>query len=451
MKGACFVILARARQWRLLVQGGPDGELAALDLPASGEAIDREAAEGIRQVMAARGHDGGGALLAIPSQWSLAAAISTDGIPRQGRHEALTYRLEEHLPLAAEEVIADFVECGDQALGVASERGRLQRILSELESASIAIHTVAPTAALALQQFAETHIGRDLEYALVGLDGNIELGGFQGGRIRCWQTAQSADFAVSTLQAALLAAPAATEAVPVALAGVDEEVAASAAQIPGVAVRPIDGFDAEAAAAQAAVAILSGKSRGWFDLRRGELAAGDRLRPIRRPLSVCSALVLMLLCAVTAGLLWRARRYQTAAEGFGRGQGAVFERVLPNERQPLAVRSRLASHARQLAGLRGASADVPDRPSALQTLRETCARLPGDVRMRVVDLSIEPNGIRMAGQARSHGEAEKIAAELRKGNVLEVQSPRSDKLVSGGVAFTLSAGLLGAAGKEADQ
>ena len=451
MNRACFVILARARQWRLLVQGGPDGELAAVDLPASGEAIDRQAAEGIRQVMAEHGYGGGGALLAIASQWSLAATISTDGIPRHGRHEALTYRLEEHLPLAAEEVVADFVECGDQALGVASERCRLRKILTELESASIAIHTVAPTAALALQQFSETHIGRDLEYALVGLDGNIELGGFRGGRIRCWQTAQNADFAVRTLQAALLAAPAAAEAVPVALAAVDQGVTAAVARIPGVEPRPVDGFDAEAAAAQTAAGILSGKSKGWFDLRRGELAAGDRLRPIRRPLSVCAALVLTLLCAATAGLLWRARRYQAATEAFGRGQAAVFERILPNERQPLAVRSRLASHARQLAGLRGASADVPDRPSALETLRQACARLPGDVRMRVVDLSVEPNGVRMSGQARSHGEAEKIAAELRKGNVLDVQSPRSDKLVSGGVAFTLSASLVAVAGKEADQ
>src|SRR5688500_10313053 len=47
--------------------------------------------------------------LAVPTAWCLCASVSTDELPRTDRHEALRYRLEEKLPVPAEDVVADFI------------------------------------------------------------------------------------------------------------------------------------------------------------------------------------------------------------------------------------------------------------------------------------------------------------------------------------------------------
>ena len=89
-------------------------------------------------------------ILALPSSACLAATVSTDGLLRQRRREALSYRLEEALPLDAENYVADFAPAGStsEALGVAVEVDPLRLLIEALEARGLTIAHVCPTALL---------------------------------------------------------------------------------------------------------------------------------------------------------------------------------------------------------------------------------------------------------------------------------------------------------------
>lgn len=446
MANARYLILVRRQKWRLIVRSGTDAQ--AVELPATGDKIDAETAREVRSVMREHGYGGDGIALGIPSEWALSARISTGRLPRHGRRQAMAFRLEEQLPLAAEEFVADFVEHAGTALGVAVEAERLGEMIGDLESAGIAVHTVTPTAMLVLQGLGAAGGGNGQGYALAALDGQVELAGFNNRRICAWQSVDDDHAAIArALQADLLSGTTPTDPLPLLAAGLNGRLQAAVAELADVQLQDVQDFVAETCAGRAAADVLAGRSQGWFDLRRDRLATTDRLRPIRRPLNVCIALGLALLCALAAGLLWRARRYRHAAARDHAEQAKVYEKLFPGEQVPAAVLSRLDGRLRKLSGLRGVSADVPQRASALETLRQFAARLPGSIRMRVLELQIEPAGVIVEGQSRSHADAEKIAAELRKGKVFEVESPRTERLVRGGVAFTLTARPIRAAKK----
>ncbi|MCC7409035.1 MAG: hypothetical protein IT442_13275, partial [Phycisphaeraceae bacterium] len=92
------------------------------------------------------------AVLALPASWCYSAEVSTEGLPRGNRHtQPLLYRLEEKLPLPAEDVTADFQVHGAFARGLAVATARLRPLLIALERHNVHVHTIAPTALLAAQ------------------------------------------------------------------------------------------------------------------------------------------------------------------------------------------------------------------------------------------------------------------------------------------------------------
>src|SRR4051794_20160040 len=97
-----FVIFLGDAHWRIVSPGATD------DLRVGRETPPAETASAVAATLRTRGYQGQGTLVAIPSTWCLSASISTADLPRQDR-SAMSFRLEEKLPLAAEHFTADFV------------------------------------------------------------------------------------------------------------------------------------------------------------------------------------------------------------------------------------------------------------------------------------------------------------------------------------------------------
>ena len=268
MANARYLILVRRQGWRLIVQSGTDAQ--AVELPATGDGIDARTASEVRSVMREHGYGGDGIVLGVPSQWALSARISTDRLPRHGRRQAMAFRLEEQLPLAAEEFVADFVEHGGRALGVAVEAERLGGVLQELESAGIAVHTVAPTAMLVLQGLGAAVGGNARGYTLAALNGQIEMAAFNDRRICAWQSVDDDHAAIArALQADLLSGTAPTDPLPLLAAGLNDRLQAGVAELAEVQLQDVRDFAAETCAGRAAGDSLAGRGHICGDGRRG--------------------------------------------------------------------------------------------------------------------------------------------------------------------------------------
>src|SRR5690606_37049240 len=86
----------------------------------------RQSLDCLGRALSQLGWSGQGVILAPPSRQTLAAPIQVGDLPRRGRDKAMLFRLEEQLPLAAEDIVADFISTDRAALGLAVRRDWLE-------------------------------------------------------------------------------------------------------------------------------------------------------------------------------------------------------------------------------------------------------------------------------------------------------------------------------------
>ena len=126
-----FVSDDDASPWRLAPVFGDAPAVEVAPSPA-------QVALSLRQA----GYRGEGIVLALPSTWCVAATIDIANVPTRD-YRSMTYRLEEHLPLAAESIVADFVVRGGRALAVCAKIDVLRETIAGLEAEGIAVKTFA--------------------------------------------------------------------------------------------------------------------------------------------------------------------------------------------------------------------------------------------------------------------------------------------------------------------
>ncbi len=438
-----YTIFVGERAWRIgqLRQGELRFEIIAQDDPTDVAA----AAQQTRTTLEAMGYGDEPVVLAMDSSWCLSAAINTQDIERSGRRRAMAFRLEEHLPISAEDFVADFFEAdAGEALGVCCELSRLRAVVDTLVGAGVPVWHICPAAFLAGAHAAEQQDQADA----VLLDGDGDRGAFDlielhhARPVRWWWLADDAD-AVRARLDAIEVSPEAPLKVAVIGGRRTEALAKANGRIDRL---DIDRIDRDAAAVHAAARLVAQTASPWIDLRRDALAGPDRYATYRKPLIALVGAVVLLVVGVIVAMQWRGRAYAGLAERFRDQQVAVFAQALPEQasRPPANIRGRLKSEATKLAGLGGQVGDDADvatlRPrSALAHLHAVLGALPTDLRLRVLDLSIQPDLVRLDGEARTHVEAERIATALRNTGEYEVDPPRTRALREQGVSFLFNA------------
>lgn len=425
------------------VEGGATG--GPVEVPDAADAADAGAAAlaaAVREVLTELGWRGRPVALALDGGPVFGAPVETGGLPRRDRRTGLLYRIEEHVPLDAEQLTADTAPpVGGRALGVAVETVPLKATLDALAAAGIEVATAAPLALLAAWEPVGRGPDRD-GFILVTRERGADLVRLVAGRPVAWAaTSGEADeiaraVALDLVERAPEDDGADGEAIEV-VGPLPPETARAVEARTGLAVRPAADADVVARVGRAAALRLAGRDAGWVELCRDALAPAGALERVARPIRVAAVLVLVLLAAVAGAAHWRAARYDAVRRGLEAGQAETFARLSPNQPVPLAVRPRLESDLKRLDALSGAGTDAPRAPSALATLDRVLAALPDDLRVRVLDLRIAPSGVVIEGQVRRHTDAETVGAALARDAGYAVEAPRTERLAKGGAAFTL--------------
>lgn len=385
---------------------------------------------------------GNGIVLALPSNWCLAAEISTADLPRSARSDALAYRLEEKLPLPAESIVADFVRQENHiALGVCAPLERIKPLVEEIEILGVSIQHICPIALLAVQ---EAKIERTLFPPCLCIldDGEAwDIVQLTADKPRIWRH-PAGNLEALTRELTLLIQPSDQ---PPRLNHVDMVESKRAAI--SASVRAEHAIVAESKfvlAARAGAQVLHGIAVPWIDLRQGVLGSRDRLYRIQQPLTfVISAITCLFLC-VAVSLLWRAHRYEAYADAETSHQIQLFHQALPQQQVPVDVISRLASEERRLRGISGDSMNLPTAPSALSLFNSVLANLPKSLRYRILELRLDGTTLYVEGEARSHGDAESIASAVRGSGVFSIDPPKSEQRPDKEVSFTLTGSVVAA-------
>lgn len=439
MTSRAAVIFMQDTGWRVGLGGGSNG-VELIDLIVEPNAPLAQVAQQVGRVLDEHGGRRSGAVLALPSQACLCALISLEGLPKKDLAQAMLYRLEEKLPLAAEDVVAQFVSLENEAFGVCTSRDSLSAVVQALGAAGIEINGICPAALLALQHLLASSGPCDV--CVWRQEGKSELFLLREGKPVGWYQ-MGGEFRDFALHLGLHRPPEGRrqEQLTVCTVGVPPEFLDQAQQVPGLKVRELPQSSILRDAASFAQLLSGKKGRAWIDLARGGIGLGGTMHRVQRPLRAAAVAAAVFLLVLSAGMFVRGWQYREIARQHLQAQHEVFRNTFPSQAIPIDVTSRLASEERKLRVLNGGgAADAPPRASALVILRDTLSHLPAKVRVRLSELRLAEDGVSLKGEARSHADAEALAAALQAGG-FAVTLPKTEQVGMMGVNFTMSGSL----------
>ncbi len=439
-----YIIFIGDDGWR--VGGMHDDEVHVNRVPVERDAPLESHARAAREQLASMGYDDQPVALALSSSRCLCATFSTGELQRKGRRRAMGFMLEENLPVSIEEVVADYLDTDrDEALGVCSEVDKLREIVEALEKASIPVRHICPTALLSAAYAARMHpdVGGVLLCSVCD-EGENAQSQYDWVRLdkqkpTCWRWL--ADDAEAMREQMASYKNADESPAPVALIGFDHPHGEFARACDGLECRRLEDVNYYQAAVYYGANLLEESQSPWIDLRRGPLAPSNQYQVYRRPIGALVASVVVLLVSVCGVMQWRGRQYANLRKQYLAQQVTVFKEALRDQRVPPAdIKRRMLSERRKLARLSGedmenAGKEALKSTSALVHLKDVLENLPANLRYRILEMNIKPDLIRLEGQARSHADADDIAAALREAGIYQVEPPETRALGERGVSF----------------
>ena len=259
-------------------------------------------------------------VIGIPAAWCLSASISTHDLPSNDARSRI-YRLEENLPLAAENMIADFVSSQDAALGVCVRLERIQPVVDALQAAGVRVHAIVPTVLATAQGLAGSVSQTNclfLSHEVENGESKLNLIGLQDRRPVLWDlipaTAQDLKLQLELLSTRFGSIP------HIEAIDLDPQLAETLVETSAQVINLRDEKGSTLAAILADE-VLSGRTRPWINFRRDQLAMVDSLE-LHRPwidLALVSAIVFFL--SLTTALFWRAPPVQPDRPGQQRKNG----------------------------------------------------------------------------------------------------------------------------------
>jgi len=353
----------------------------------------------------------GDVVVAIPSAWCLVAHIES-GAGARDDHKSMRFRLEEKLPLAAEEIVADFIvqpsPLPPRALGVAVRLDVLRPLIAATEAAGLTVRSVCPLVLLAAQQAG----GNEDLIELWREGGDVNVVARSGARVTGWSLVRASDEAAVQREIDIHAMP--------------------CAQQPRIELQE----ELESAAATFAASILAGRARPWVELRRGPLASADPIRSHRRPLNLVLAAAAAFLILLTGAMLVRAARYERLAKSYQRQLSDGFARVFPDWPPPGNVRAVIDSEFRKAQASRTDGASNVAHGSALRTLHEVLSRFPTPAKCDVDRLTFGDSSFELQGRVQAMEDVEPLASAARNAG-LEVPPPVTRRGEDGSWTVTL--------------
>lgn len=380
----------------------------------------------------------GPVLLALPSRWCLSAELDTAGLSRSNRRQALRYLLEEEVPVSAEESVSDFLEHSAGMMGIAVVTYQIEPIIEALQSNDIAVKHICPAAVLAVVPLIKSY--NSATAFLIESAAGLDLIAVERGNIVRWWWLPTVDGLREQVERFFAAGGEGLQLL------VTLGISTARDVFSDIEVIDADEQDQdliERSATHSAL-LLAGDEAPLIDFRRDALAAPDHFRQHHKYLGILAAALAFFLLSIMGATLWRSAQYRSHAQDVDLQLIELYKQAIPGERAPSTgmIVGRLKSEQRRLAGIGGATGSGGQTPgntlqqtSALAQLHSVMTAWPSNLRYRISDLTIEPNLIRVNGQAVDTVTPEKLAASLRVTGTYEVDAANTRALRDYGYSF----------------
>lgn len=392
-----------------------------------------------------KGYRGEPIVLGLPTSMCLFSRLNPPSATagskaRKLSRGALTYRLEEQLPVAAEQFVADFINQDQSVLGIAVLVDSLRPLVDALESQHVSLRAITPLALLAVSHQKQKLTDVDANAAVWQSRQGIEIAQLRNHDITAWLL-RDPDPGLALRQLNRIAIDH-SEPLRVMNFGVaDLKSRDTGTSNPGVDNRiDVVGHDDSSLELDAVVAagrIVRGSAHPPVDLLANGLAPSMIPQQIRRPLQGVVAAGLLLVATLIGAMHWRTLGYQAKASEARSAEIQAFREAFPGKPNPGNVKSRLVSEHRKLAALgQDSGADTAEQ-SALRVLYDMLVSLPIDTPYRIEQIRIGDRDMQIEGMVLTHGDANVLASKIGAVTTWRVETPRTEQRRDGTVGFTI--------------
>jgi len=148
---------------------------------------------------------------------------------------------------------------------------------------------------------------------------------------------------------------------------------------------------------------------------------------------------------LVGGTQLRLRALRGHLEAVDQQRLEVYRQVFDADQLPPEAALRVASERVRLEGLtrraKSPASDLPRLlPPPLEVLRSFVAALPEDVRILLNEARVDESQLLLRGQTVEHRDAERIAETMNLAPGLDARPPRTTRLKTGGVEFSIAGG-----------
>jgi type II secretory pathway component PulL len=413
-------------------------------LVASAEFAERELitqAEPIEAALGTDGYRGEPIVLALESNWCLAATLPIDRPQELRDRQSMLYRLEEWIPWSTEDFVADFLAAGSKAIAITAACEPLAAFVGRLTERAVHVQTILPVALLATLEHAERSQWPASHTVAFQHNGWIDLLCIEDARPTTWYCLPAGGTSVRR-ELDLLAIEHGT---PTYLVDYELDTTVSdelrqSHSVQLVTDPPTTEVRLTDLALSAAEKLLEGRIEAPLDLKQGPFGRNHGNVALRRYAAVLQIAVAVLVLSTIAALAYRGHAAGRQAESAAARQAEVFRSVFPNTKVPVGVATRLRSELAKLKGLHGDDSALPDSIAAITVLERLLKSVPTDKRFRLLEIRIEEGRLYLDGEARIHSDAEVIAQRLRAAG-FEASSPKTQRLDDGRVSLRITATL----------
>ena len=376
-------------------------------------------------------------VLALASIDCLAESFQPEPGIRKDR-QALRYAFEEHLPLDAESIAADFVFSDSSVLGIATRVSPLDEFLEQLESCGIQVHFVTP-AALLIWTFLEQQLAIPAQaVVIVGSESSVDVWRTANGQIVDWSfwNGSRSSWAVE-LDSMLIehglpeslvivnCEPQVAEQLSSVAADHDQDLVVSCANLDLEMSRVLDQ-------------VSSMQFEPLINLRRDGLAPVDSRRAVRSSLNAFVAVCMLALVALNAITWWRISEIEAVETGVRREQQHLFAELFPQQRRPRSIERHFRSELTRLRQVRSSTDLLNSMTNPLDKLWDVVASSPQPVDCEITDIDISATDIIVQGRAASLDATSDFSAALEsRGYTVDV--PDINRLEDGRIDFHLYA------------
>jgi type II secretory pathway component PulL len=398
--------------------------------------------ETIRESLKNAGYQGEPVVVALGSNWSLAATIEVNRPQELRDRRTMLFRLEEHIPWSVEDRVSDFVRSGPTALMVVVPSQPLAEFFHRLQSLGVQIQSIVPLPLLAALEHLERDKWPAKHVVVFEHQGWADALVVDERQLVSWRS-----FPVSAASVAQeLKRLAVDSGRAVVLIGYGlSDCATSVDTLASANVIASPALQDEVCtslACAAAAKVGRGQLEPPIELMRNEFGR-SRSNPVLRRYLVATTCAFAILLLSTCGALWyRAQSANSEADILSSRQKELYRDTFPNSKVPVGIKIRMESELATLRGLKGDDASLPSSISAGTVLHRMLAAMPTDRRFRLLEIRIEEGRLFLDGEVIEHGDAELIVHGLRAGG-FEVASPRTQRLDDKRISLRIT-GTIGA-------